>query len=148
MPKFFNETVMKNIRIYRKNEYINNLVDVQVYVNNEKYTLSTDSILDVRSKNQEIEVYAKYLWVRSKKIRLNDTDKSYKIGIKPYMADKWMFIQVAFIILLYVLYKMTGIPFFEFLIKIVGISFMAVLFYFVSFGKNRYFKLSVENQLN
>ncbi len=136
---------MKTINFYRKNEFSNNLISVDVYVDNKKYKLSSDSSIEVGANDSNVEVYAKYLWVRSKKIYLDNSNKNYQIGIKPYMSDKWIFLQVTFIILLYILYSYFELEIFKYLFNIIGISFIIILFYFISFGKNRYFKLSISH---
>ncbi len=137
---------MNSINLYRKNEYSNNLIPVDVYINGKKYKLSSNSSIEIETTDSPVEVYARYLWVGSKKIHLYGSNKTFQIDVKPYLPDSWMFLHVSLIVVLFLLYSYFEWEVLKYIFNVVGISFIAIMFYFISFGRNRYFKLAIDEK--
>ena len=79
---------MKIINIKRGNEYVSNLNTIRVFINNEKYELDTNSSIQIKKNDPEISIYAKYLWIQSKKIILNPNQNIYDIKIRPLITNR------------------------------------------------------------
>jgi len=137
---------MRTIKIFRKKAYGNSLIAADIMVNEKKKgSLYSNSSIEITSPSEEIEVYAKYLWMRSNKLIL-DSDKKYVLQVRSRLSDHWFFGNIILIFALYLMAYYTEIPLVETLLQCVAFAFLGVLLFFVSIGKNRYFKLTIENK--
>lgn len=137
---------MRTIKIFRKKAYGNSLIAADIMVNEKKKgSLYSNSSIEITSPSEEIEVYAKYLWMRSNKLIL-DSDKKYVLQVRSRLSDRWFFGNIILIFALYLMAYYTEIPLVETLLQCVAFAFLGVLLFSVSIGKNRYFKLTIENK--
>ena len=134
---------MKKIKIYRKNEYMNNMLNLDIYVNDSKYILSSNSSLLFNLEVNNIEIQAKYLWLTSKKIQLHESEKEFNIEILPIYSNKVIVIFAISMVILFFGSNLYENHMLDLLFLITFYSFFGIFIYFLTFGKNNYFKIQI-----
>ena len=133
---------MSKLTIYRKNDFWGSINILTVIVNNEIYKLPNNSNIVVNIESNEIKIQAKYLWLSSKKMIIKNSNIN-KIRIAPFINNYQLVISAIIMILLFVISSMIESETFAFLFRIFTISFLAIIFFFITIGCRNYFKISV-----
>ncbi|MGO2358664.1 hypothetical protein [Mesonia sp.] len=138
---------MKIINIKRGNEYVSNLNTIRVFINNEKYELDTNSSIQIKKNDPEISIYAKYLWIQSKKIILNPNQNIYDIKIRPLITNRILIFSVLIVLIFFIINLVIDTQLTSLLFKIIGISFLAFFIFIMTLGHRYYFKFEINKNL-
>jgi hypothetical protein len=133
---------MNKLTIYRKNDFWGSINVLTIIVNNEIFKLPNNSNIVVDIDSNEINIQAKYLWLSSKKMTIKNNNVN-KIRIAPFINNYQLVISAIIMILLFVLSSLLEFEVFAFLFRIFTISFLLIIFFFLSLGCRNYFKITI-----
>lgn len=136
---------MKKIKIYRKNDFMNNMLNLDIYVNDIKTILPSNSSLSFDIEEGNVEIQAKYLWLTSKKIQLHNSEKEFNVEILPIYSNKVILIFAVIMVLLFLFSNFYENYLVDMLFLITFYSFFGIFIYFLTFGKNNYFKIQINS---
>lgn len=135
---------MKEIKFYRANEYVNNAINIDVYANNIKNVLPSDSSVKVTLDDEVVMVYAKYWWLSSKKIKLNPAENHFTVQVVPFFSDVALVVIAITLITLFVLTNMyQDILLFDYAFLFCCYAFLATFIFIFTIGRDFYFKLKI-----
>ena len=139
---------MKKLEFYRKNEFWGRGINIKVFVNNESYDLPNNSKIEVKNFIENPEIQAKYLWYRSKKLRLNSNNEVLKIRVKQIFSNIQLLISFVAIATTFILHQLYNDEIFEYFFFGTGIAFLSYMFFFLTLGCKYYFTFSINEHLN
>lgn len=132
----------KEINIKRENEFIGNINRLDILINKEKFSLSTNSSIKFSTEDEIVEIVVKYLWSKTK-VLLNKKDSFFDIRVRPIISDKILLTSIISLILLFLLQYITDNAVAEFLFKLIGISFLLIFFYLNTIGIKYLYKIEI-----
>lgn len=132
----------KRINIFRKNEYVGYINNLDILVNNRKYNLPVNSSIKVDTYDENLEIVVKYLWVKSK-VLLNDQENTFNIRVRPLISDNILILSISFLIFLFVLQYFIEYVILEFFFKLIGISFLLIFFFLSTIGSRYFYKIEI-----
>lgn len=138
---------MKNITIFRKDDFWGRGINVKILLNDVSYDLPNSSKIQIESDMSEITLKAKYLWYTSKKINLNSSDAILNIRVKQIFTNSQLLISILALIGTFTIHYFYSSIYFEYLFKIIGISFLSYIFFFLTVGFKNYFTFTINEEL-
>tara|TARA_B110000967_G_C18373659_1_gene311782 strand:+ start:73 stop:510 length:438 start_codon:yes stop_codon:yes gene_type:complete len=138
---------MTKIIIKRNSEWNNKARLIGIYIDGEKVgTINDGETQEYEVGNGKHEIFAKIDWCRSPKIELNIEESELKtLKLSGFKYGTWILPTLLGIMLVYYLGKYALNFEMNFLIWFIAIGFLYPIYY-ITFGKNRYLKLTDENR--
>ncbi len=136
---------MKKIIITRKNEYMSAAQTFGFYVNGVKHLLDTNSSITINTEDEAVQVYAKVLWMKTRVVTLNQSEKEFNINIKPFFDNKA--VVVAILLFIASVFFMCGEnDTLDLIGRIILISMMVIYVYSFTIGSRNYLKLEINKK--
>lgn len=132
----------KSINIYRKNEYVGYINDLDIFVNDKKYNLPPNSSIRIDKDFENVEIVVKHLWANSK-VSLNKDENHFNVRVRPLISNKVLMLSVSFLLSFFVLQYFIEHIILNFLFKLFGISFLLIFFYLNTLGSKYFYKIEV-----
>lgn len=132
----------KRVNIFRKNDYVGYINNLNIFINDRKYSLPANSSLKVDTDDKNLEIVVKYLWVKSK-VLLNDDKNTFNIRVRPLISDNILILSISFLIFLFVLQYFIEHIILEFFFKLIGISFLLIFFFLSTIGSRYFYKIEI-----
>lgn len=117
-------------------------------MNNEFYDLPNNSKIEVNNLLENAEIQAKYLWYRSKKLKLNNNDEVLNIRVKQIFSNTQLLFYALALAVTFVLHQLYVNEIFEYFFFGTGIAFLTYMFLFLTLDYKYYFTFSINEQLH
>jgi hypothetical protein len=137
---------MKKIMLLRKNSLWGKGVNIDVFVNGEKYTLPNNSVLTLDFEANTMEIYAKYLWLTSKKLNIKVVNNNVKITVNQILSNFQFISSMMIIFLLFFIYQITSNEIAYYLLQVFGLTFFAYIIFFMTLGYKNYFYFNIDDR--
>jgi len=126
---------MKKIKLIRENDYANRLLTISIFVNQKEYKLKSNSLIELESDLENIEVYAKLFWLKSKKIVIDDNLNNLKISS---IATDSRLIIVSVLLLFFLMLSSIYGGFFNIVFKLIAYTFFLLTILSFTLFSNKY----------
>ncbi|QRM87890.1 hypothetical protein FG167_01180 [Lacinutrix sp. WUR7] len=138
---------MHTIRIERNSEWNNKARTIGIYIDGEVAgTIDDGETKEFMVASGKHEIHAKIDWCRSPKIEwIVSENETTSLKLRGFKYGTWIFPALLGISLVYYLGKYALNMNLSFLIWILAIGFLYPL-YFITFGKNKYLRLTKNNK--
>lgn len=135
---------MKKIIVIRKNEYVSRAQVFSFFINDKKYLIDSNSTITINTDDDEVKIYAKLLWMKSRIVVLNKNEKEFKVRIKPFLDDKFA-IGSILLFIISITFMISDNDILDQIARIFLISMMAIYVYTFTIGYRHYLKLEINN---
>jgi hypothetical protein len=137
---------MKHFTFYRNNSHFGGGFNVKIFVNDLAHDLPNQSSFTITTNEKSIEIQAKYLWFRSKKIKIETESKKVKIRVNQLINDKFFFLSIAIIFFLFIFNSFIENDILQNIFFIYSLTFFSLIFSAMTICSRFYFNFNINEE--
>lgn len=134
------------LTVQRNDEFFDHIFNYHFFLNGKRYKLSHNQEIQIDLNPGQYEVYAEYQWLKSKKKKIQITEKDARIELKLFM-DRHQWYKLLIVIVLSILAIVFGNDFLQdfgiFVIK----AWLVFYLFMLTIGSENFMRILFEEEL-
>lgn len=139
---------MKHFTFYRNNSHFGGGINIKILVNDLEHDLPNQSSFTITTNEKSIEIQAKYLWFKSKKVKIETESKKVKIKVNQLINDRIFFLSIAIIFFLFIFNSLIENDILHNIFLIYSLTFFSLLFSAMTIFSGFYFNFNINEEGN